>query len=139
MPPIPSSYRSEATPSPASDSDLHSYPFPQRCPSPPSSAYRNRSPQSVHRTQSPPTLMPIRPPPAVARIAGKEKKKHSSSSGGSSSSIPPTSHPIQIKESQGLGGIMSWGKKDTKNEPKWESGVIGRERARIVIDGSHKR
>jgi hypothetical protein len=79
--------------------------------------------------------MPIRPPPAVARLAGKEKKKNGSQGMG----VVPTSHPVQVKESQGLGGIMSWGKKDTKNETKWESGVIGRERARIIIDGSHKR
>jgi hypothetical protein len=34
---------------------------------------------------------------------------------------------------------MSWGKKDkdARSSEKWESGVIGRERARVVIDRGH--
>jgi hypothetical protein len=76
----------------------------------------------------------IRPPPAVARLAGKEKKKNAINSVST-----PTSHPSSHSANQGISGIMSWGKKDTKTESKWESGVIGRERARVVIDGSYKK
>jgi hypothetical protein len=66
----------------------------------------------------------------VARLAGKEKKK-----GMSTVQVPPTSHPVQ--SSQGISGIMPWSKKD-KDESRWEPGVIGREKARVIIDGSRK-
>jgi len=109
MPKIPSTYRSASTPE-----SEHGYPL--RYPTPP--------PPSVYPTA-------IRPPPAVARLAGKEKKKGMSPQ-------TPTSHPVHT--SQGISGKL-WSKKDrdTKSESKWESGVIGRERARIIVDGSGKR
>jgi hypothetical protein len=102
------------------------------------STYRSAStPESEHGyplrypTPPPPSVYPtaIRPPPAVARLAGKEKKKGISPQ-------TPTSHPVQTSQ-----GMKLWSKKDrdTKSESKWESGVIGRERARVIIDGSGKR
>lgn len=125
-PPLPSSFRSDQSSSPTSEPDT--YPISQRYPTPPpQSQYPAQSPQSMYSS--------IRPPPAVARLAGKEKKKNVSSP-----VSPPTSHPSsQPTTSQGISGIMNWGKKDTKVESKWESGVIGRERARVIIDGSNKR
>jgi hypothetical protein len=127
--PVPSSYRSLKTPSPTPDDPTHQ----QHYPTPP--------PQSSNTSPQQPHPLTIRPPPAVARIAGKENKKNSVSSGPFS---PPTTHPTSHptsppKENQSKSGIMSWGKKekDTRSE-KWESGVIGRERARVII-GYNKR
>jgi len=124
-----SSYRSDTSNPSTPEGDHHPYPLPtQRCPTPP--------PRSVYLYSSPhPAVYPtnIRPPPAVARLAGKEKRKTTNAQ----STYPtPTSHPAIPKESQGIGGIMSWAKnKDTKNEKVWEPGVIGRERARAIVDG----
>jgi hypothetical protein len=129
MPPIPTPYRPDSnTPSETPDADRRH----QRHPSPPP-----RSSQSLHQpysSQSYPS--PIRPPPAVARVAGKEKKKISISSTGyfpPPTNNTPTSHPTTPpRESQSKSGIMSWGKKDTRSSERWESGVIGRERARVI-------
>ena len=121
LPPVPTSYRFERT-SPVSDSE-QGYPLPQRQPTPPQSSYP----------------LTIRPPPAVARIAGKEKKRNALSTG---FLPPPTSSPSSPpKENHNKTSKMSWGKRDreSRSESKWESGVIGKERARIIIDGSHKR
>jgi serine/threonine kinase 32 len=135
MPPIPSSYRSNVSVSPTSDSD-RTFSFPQRYVTPP--------PQSLYRTtstnSSTPYPLAIRPPPAVARIAGKEKKNDS----GILNPPPfshPTSHPSPAKDSSlSKTGIILWGKRDRDSRSeKWESGVIGRERARIVIEGGNKR
>jgi len=128
------SYRSDTSGSPTPEADHHVSPPSQRYPTPP--------PQSqIFLSSSPPQLTypnNIRPPPAVARIAGKEKRKTTSNNGHTTyPSTVPTSHPvIPQKESAGISGIMPWGKnKDTKNEKVWEPGVIGRERARVIIDG----
>ena len=133
MPPVPTSYRSENTSSPTAEDRPY-----LRYPSPPESSHP--SPPSSYPSSQQSYPLTIRPPPAVARIAGKEKKKNTISSGYFPSQAPPTSHPtIPPKESQIKSGIMSWGKKDkdTRSE-KWESGVIGRERARVII-GNNKR
>ena len=45
----------------------------------------------------------------------------------------PTSHPVPQKSTR------SWGKKEGREGSKWEPGVIGREKARVIIDGSGKR
>lgn len=133
-PPLPhcNSYFSDSA-SPSPDSDQHGYPLPtKRYPTPP--------PQCSYPSQSLQHPYPshIRPPPAVARIAGKEKKKNVNAQ----ATYPaPTSHPVipPQKESQGISGIISWGKnKDTKGENKWEPGVIGRERARVLVDGGKR-
>lgn len=131
MPPVPTSYSS---PSPTPDTD-RAY---QRHPSPPpGSQYPPPQFFSSHSSSSQP--LTIRPPPAVARIAGKEKKRNTSSSSGFvPPSLPPTSHPTSLpKETKS--GIMSWGKKDTRSSEKWESGVIGRERARVIVDRSNSK
>ena len=139
MPPIPNSHRSGTSPSPNSDSD-RGYP---RYPSPPP----QQSTYPLSSSSQPSYPLAIRPPPAVARLAGKEKKRSNSSSptssspsGGGSFLPPPTSHPTSPPKDLKV-GIMSWGKKDkdTRSAEKWESGVIGRERARVIIDVGGKR
>jgi hypothetical protein len=118
IPPIPSSYRSDVSGSPTSDSE-RTFTYPNRYPTPPPTSSPHSYPSS------------IRPPPAVARLAGKEKKKDNALPAPIS---PPTSHPSPLKEKASM---LSWAKKDTKVD-KWESGVIGRERARIVVDGNKR-
>jgi hypothetical protein len=137
IPPIPTPYRSETTPSPTSDSD-RAYSLGRRYPSPPPQ-------QLLHsNTSSPKSSLPltIRVPPAVARVAGKENKKNSMIGGfyPPPTTNPPTSHRTSPQKDPVKGGIMLWGKKekDTRSE-KWESGVIGRERARVVVDSGYKR
>ena len=132
MPPLPTSY-SSPSPSPDADRAYQRYPTP-----PPQSQYP--PPQFFPSQSSSSHPLTIRPPPAVARIAGKEKKKNTASSGGGflPPKVPPTSHPTAPpKETKS--GIMSWGKKDTRSSEKWESGVIGRERARVIIDGGNRK
>lgn len=142
MPPIPDSYLSGSSPSPTSDTD---YAYP-RYPTPPPQQPPHPSPSSPQSSYP----LTIRPPDAVARIIGREKKKSNANSptssysptsgGGTYMQPPPTSHPTSPpKDSKA--GIMLWGKrdKDTRSAEKWESGVIGRERARVIIDVGGKR
>ena len=128
VPPLPTSYPSPSS-SPDADRTYQRYPTP-----PPQSQYP--PPQFFSSQLSSSHPLTIRPPPAVARIAGKEKKRNTTSSSGfGPPNLPPTSHPTSLpKETKS--GIMSWGKKDKdgRSSEKWESGVIGRERARVVID-----
>ena len=53
---------------------------------------------------------------------------------GSGMPLPPTSHPMTPPKEKA--GMLSWGKKDGGKQEKWESGVIGREKARVIVDGS---
>jgi hypothetical protein len=34
--------------------------------------------------------------------------------------------------------MLSWGKKDQGKGEKWEAGVIGREKARIILDSGRR-
>ena len=134
MPPLPTSY-SSPSPSPDADRAYRRHPTP-----PPQSQYP--APQFFPSQSSSSNPLTIRPPPAVARIAGKEKKRNTSSlSGGGhlTPNMPPKSHPTSQPSKETKSGIMSWGKKDTRSSEKWESGVIGRERARVIIDGSNSK
>lgn len=137
IPPMPTSYRSETSPSPTSDSD-RGHPKSQRHPTPPPQQPVSSAP-SPSQSSIPFT---IRLPPAVARVAGKENKKNSMLGGFYPPPVtnPPTSHQTSPQKDPVKGGIMLWGKKerDTRSE-KWESGVIGRERARVVVDSGYKR
>lgn len=133
MLPVPTSYRSNTTPSPTPDSDHVAYSSSNR--------HVTTPPSSVRSSSNPALSYPltIRPPPAVARLAGKEKKKNVSQTGIHG---PPTSHPSSPAKEPLKSGIMSWGKKDKdtgRAESKWEAGVIGREKARVVLDGNNKR
>jgi hypothetical protein len=85
--------------------------------------------------------MTIRVPPAVARVASKEKKSSVGYVGNGGPSNPiPTSQPNIQGSSSSKGILLGWSRgKDGKGD-KWESGVIGREKARVIIDmGSTKR
>ena len=71
----------------------------------------------------------------MARISGK-KKSHAilGSESEGRMPLPPTSHPMTPPKEKG--GMLTWGKKDGPRAEKWENGVIGKERARVIIDGS---
>jgi hypothetical protein len=130
MPQLPVSYRSQNSPSPTLEDRAYQH-------------YPSQSARQTSYSQQQSYPHTIRPPPAVARLAGKEKKKNNNISNGYTPPLGhPTSHPTTTspaREHASMLGIMSWGKKDkdTRSE-KWESGVIGRERARVIISNNKR-
>jgi len=83
--------------------------------------------------------MTIRLPPAVARVASKEKNSVGYITNVTSSPIPTSQPNITTSLKEGK-GILLWGSKGKDGREKWESGVIGREKARVIIDmGNTKR
>ena len=85
--------------------------------------------------------MTIRVPPAVARVASKEKKGSVGGYVGNGPSNPiPTSQPNIQGSSLSKGILLGWSRGKEGRGEKWESGVIGREKARVIVDmGSSKR